>query len=517
MLPVQFPLSTLIALPWLGALLVALLRRTSGARLVAQVTSLLALLWTAYVWVRFRPELSGGLQLVERFGPWIAGFDVSYYLAIDGLSVPFLLMGAVLGLGVIWAADPRQYALLLLLEGALFGAFLAVDLVLFYVFFELTLLPAFFLILLSGREEAGPIALRFLLYTMVGSLLLLLAILYVGVEAGRAFNNGVFAADWIRLIREYGPDLPTQRWLLLIFALAFMIKAGLVPLHAWLPDAYAEGPAVLVGLSKLGVYGLLRWGAPLFPNAWAELAPWGALLGAVSVLYGGLLAWSERDMRRLVAYGSIAHMGMLFVGLAATSREAWQGVVWLAVVSTWIVAGLLLLLQDLERRSGGHRHPEAYGGWAGVLPLHAVAFGLLLLGFIGLPGLAGFVGEWLILLGAFRSELLGSTLYVWGAAFGLVLAAAYMLRLWERLFWGELRNRPSGPGIRLLIPALLPVLLLLFGIGMGASYWLRRSEAQIGYLIQWRAEKAEQLGSGSRVERFLPAPAVPNLEGKTVP
>ncbi|MCS7155713.1 MAG: NADH-quinone oxidoreductase subunit M [Bacteroidetes bacterium] len=520
----SYPLSTLIILPWLGALLVALVRRPTLARLLASGVSLLVVCWTAYVWMRFLPDRAGGLQLAERLGPWIAGFDVSYYVALDGLNLPFLVMVALLGFLVIWGswAVPRAheaayYALLLLLMGALFGAFLAVDLVLFYVFFELTLIPAFFLIGLWGRQEAWGAALRFLLYTLVGSLLLLVAILYVGVEAGRAFNNSVFTADWLRISRQYLPELKEQYWLLGAFALAFVIKAGLVPVHAWLPAAYAEGPPLLIGLSKLGVYGMLRWGAPLFPSAWEGLVSMGAILGLLSVLYGGLLAYSERDARRALAYGSIAHMGLLFLGLSATTAEAWQGVIWQAVMSTWIVAGLFVLLADLERRLGGLLAPELYGGWAGPLPLQAAFFGVLVLAFIGLPGLAGFVGEWLILLGAFRSPLLDSGWYAAIAASGVVLAAVYMLRLFERLFWGPLKRVPN-PGPSWGLFGLLPALALVLGFGLAPRYGLYRSEAQLTYLLELRAQRVQQLQeSNRRSDRLLPSPDPVATDGMVFP
>jgi len=323
----------------------------------------------------------------------------------------------------------------LLMETGLIGVFLALDLVLFYVFWEFTLIPMYFLIGIWGSERRVYAAVKFFLFTMFGSVLMLLAILYMG------FTAGTFA--WDELLANQSAFSSAQIWLYLAFGLAFAIKVPMFPLHTWLPDAHVEAPTagsvILAGvLLKMGAYGFLRFNLPLFPIINQALAPWMAGLAIVGIIYGAAVALAQKDMKKLVAYSSVSHMGFVMLGVFALTLQSVSGGV-LQMINHGLSTGALFLIVGVlyERR---HTHElSEFGGIWKVMPIFGAISIIVTLSSMALPGLNGFVGEFTILLGAFTSPILNSPWFAGVAAVGVILAAVYLLVMFEKVFFGPVK------------------------------------------------------------------------------
>jgi NADH-quinone oxidoreductase subunit M len=353
----------------------------------------------------------------------------------------------------------------LLLEVGMVGVFLAQDLFLFYIFWEFTLVPMYFLIGIWGGERRMYAAIKFFLYTMAGSILMLLAILWLGI------NGGSFSVP--DLIAQGGIPANIQMWLFLAFAAAFAIKVPMWPLHSWLPDAHVEAPTagsvILAGvLLKMGTYGFLRFNIPLFPQAAVQAAPWVALLGVIGILYGAAVSYPQRDIKKLVAYSSVSHLGFVMLGLFALNEQGVQGSL-LQMVNHGISTGALFLIVGMIYERRHTRAMDAFGGLWKVMPVYAVLTLIVTLSSMGLPGLNGFVGEFAILLGAFGSETLGSALFASFGALGVILAAIYMLQMFQKMFLGPL-DKSENEGLADLnwreVATLAPLLVLIFWIGL---------------------------------------------------
>ena len=328
--------------------------------------------------------------------------DVNYHVGVDGLNVLLLLLTTLLGPIVVlssWTyigkAHKGYYALLLLLETGVLGVFASFDLFLFYVFFELTLIPMVFIIGIWGGEDRTYAAIKFVLYTLVGSLLMLVGVLWLGFAAGEAAGVG-FTTDWYKLV-EFGLPAGTQLWLFLLFALAFAIKVPLFPLHTWLPDAHTQAPTggsvVLAGvLLKMGTYGLLRFVLPFFPNASQAAAPWVALLAVIGIVYGALVAFAQTDAKKLVAYSSVSHLGFVVLGLFAFQTTAVQGAL-IQMINHGISTGALFLIIGMMYERRHTRAMSDYGGIAKTVPVLTFFMMLSVFASAGLPGLNGFVGR----------------------------------------------------------------------------------------------------------------------------
>jgi NADH-quinone oxidoreductase subunit M len=511
-------LSAIIAVPLAGAIAAALLpaERHGAARTAGFAAAGLALLLAVWVWVLFRPGVPG-LQFEERT-LWIPAAGIGYHLGVDGLSVSLMALVTLL-VPVAMAASADQVrdrargfvVTLLLLETGLLGTFLAQDLVLFYVFWEAMLIPMYFLIALWGGPARRGASIKFLLYTMVGSLLMLLAILAVYLQSGRVLGTPTF--DLPALAGHPLGWAPVLESVLFgAFALAFAIKMPVWPLHTWLPDAYAEAPpavtVLLAGLmAKAGAYGLLRFCLPLFPGA---VRMWGPLLLALAVagiLYGAAVAWAQGDLRRLLAYGSLSHMGFILLGIFALDIESVQGSV-LQMINHGVSTGALFVLAGMLVGRTGQARTDAYGGLAAATPALAAVTLIVVVSSLALPGTNGFVGEFLILLGAFQTYPVYATL----ATFGAVLAAAYLLAFVGRIFHGPLRENLRG--LADLRPAeyavLAPLIAMIFWVGFAPGPLLDRSEATVRALLRAQSSAAP---AGKRAS----APAAPARSGSSVP
>jgi len=460
--------------PVVGGLVILLLpkERTSAMRWTALATSLVTFGLSLALVAQFRLG-EPGLQLVVRT-PWfrIADWTIEYHLGVDGLSLLLVLLTTLLTVVSIlstWSAITervREFMIFfLLLETGMIGVFLAMDLFLFYVFWEFTLVPMYFLIGIWGGERRMYAAVKFFLYTMAGSILMLLAILWLGLA------GGTFSVP--DLIAQGNIPGNVQFWLFLAFAAAFAIKVPMWPLHSWLPDAHVEAPTagsvILAGvLLKMGTYGFLRFNLALFPQAAVQLAPTMALLAVIGILYGAAVSYAQRDVKKLVAYSSVSHLGFVMLGLFALNPQGIQGGI-LQMVNHGLSTGALFLIVGMIYERRHTRELEAFGGLWKVMPVYAALTLIVTLSSMGLPGLNGFVGEFTILLGAFGSPAIGSPWYAGLAALGVILAAIYMLYMFQKMFLGPL-SKDENRGLKDIgareILCLVPLVVLIFWIGL---------------------------------------------------
>ncbi len=483
-------LTALVAAPLAGAATVAALdaRAERTVRLAGLVTALVVFGLAAWVWLRFAPGVAG-LQFEER-RVWVPGIGIGYHLGLDGLSVSLVALTAflfplALGAAADQVRDRRKAFVVtaLLLEAGLLGTFMAQDLVLFYVFWEAMLIPMYFLIALWGGPARARAAIKFFLYTMAGSVLMLLAIVAVYLQGARVLGVPTFDLPAL-LSRPLGFG-GTQAVLFAAFAVAFAIKMPVWPLHAWLPDAYAEAPPVVTVLlasvmAKAGAYGLLRFCLPLFPDASRAFGPLLSVLAVIGILYGGAIAWTQGDMRRLLAYGSMSHMGFILLGIFALDVPAVQGSL-IQMVSHGVSTGGLFLLAGFLLERTGRPRTDAYGGAAAVAPALSAAALIVVLSSLALPGTNGFIGEFLILLGTFQARPAAAVL----ATLGVVVAAAYLLAFVGRVFHGPVRDDLRRlPDLRTREYAVLvPLILAIFWVGLYPRPFLSRSEATVTAIL----------------------------------
>jgi NADH-quinone oxidoreductase subunit M len=467
-------LTTVIFLPAAGAVLLALFPASAAraARRFALAVAVLEFAVSVPLWTRFAAA-APGFQFVESV-PWIPSFGISYAIGLDGLSLSLVLLTTLLTpVALLFSAthvdkEVRGFSIaFLLLETGMVGTLAALDVALFYVFWEVMLVPMYFIIGIWGGTRRIYAAMKFFLFTMAGSLLMFLAILYLAVARHAATGAWSFRLEDLTGL-AFAPR--TQAILFFAFALAFAIKVPVFPLHTWLPDAHTEAPTagsiLLAGvLLKLGVYGYLRFGLSLFPDAAMKYAPWAGALGVVGVLYGALVAFPQKDMKRLVAYSSVSHLGLVVVGIAAFTSVSLTGSV-LQMVNHGLSTGALFLLVGVLYERRHTREIDSYGGIAGVVPVTTALFLVATFSSIGLPGLNGFVGEFLILLGSWSSA------HRWWAvlsATGVILSAIYMLTLVQRVFWNPLvhdenRRLPEIRASELVAAAVLVVAMVWIGV-----------------------------------------------------
>jgi NADH-quinone oxidoreductase subunit M len=365
------------------------------------------------------------------------------------------------------------------METGMLGAFVATDLFLFYVFWEVMLVPMYFLIGVWGGERRIYAAIKFVLFTMTGSLLMLVAILYLVISHSQ--QTGQFTFDLVRLY-DFAVPLSTQRWLFAAFALAFAIKVPMFPLHTWLPDAHTEAPTggsvILAGVMlKMGTYGFLRFAIPLFPLAAREALPIIAVLATVGVVYGALVSMVQPDLKRLVAYSSVSHLGFVMLGMAALNTQGVEGSIY-QMLNHGLSTGALFLAVGVIYERRHTRLIREFGGLWQQLPLYGAIFMIVMLSSVGLPGLNGFVGEFLILLGAFRTYPVPTII----AVSGVVLGAVYMLWMYQRVMFGPLNN-PANRQLKDLsqreILVFVPILVMLFVMGLYPKPFLSRMEPSV--------------------------------------
>jgi NADH-quinone oxidoreductase subunit M len=471
-------LSWMIGLPLAGAVAVLLVPREAQGALRA--TTIAIMLGTLGVTCALLRVQMGRAYHFNEDIVWMPRFGIHYHVAVDGISLWLLVLTAFVtpiaayaSFGPIQTRVKEWCFALLLLEGAMLGTFVALDLFLFYVFWELMLVPMYVIIGVWGGANRIRSAIKFVLYTMFGSVLMLGAILYIAYEYSRA-SGGQLSFDYFELQRLLVPR-HVQLWLWAAFTLAFVIKVPMFPVHTWLPDAHTEAPtagSILLAavMLKMGTYGYLRFSMGLFPEASSELA---ANLAGVAVLggivYGALCAWKQEDIKRLIAYSSVAHLGYVMLGLFALTPASLEGGV-LQMVNHGISTGMLFLLFGVIYDRRHTRHVDDFGGLAKPMPAYATLFVIATLASIGLPGTNGFIGEFMVITGTFASHLLGhfSGVQAAGAAIGVILGAVYMLMVVEKMFFGPIKHKenahlPDINGRELL--SLAPLAMVIFVIG----------------------------------------------------
>ena len=482
------PLTLLTFFPLLGVLVLLFMNSEAktAIRWVAMVTSLLTFGISLWVLSQFNAA-NPDLQLEARYA-WInvAGWNIYYYLAVDGLSILLVLLTAFLtpiSLLSTWTAVEDRVKdfmiFFLLLEVGMMGVFLAQDLFMFYVFWEFTLVPMYFLIGLWGGPRRIYAAVKFFLYTMAGSILMLVAILFLGIKTG-TFNVPEMLAALPGLYSSGLIDPKTQMLLFVAFAAAFAIKVPMWPLHSWLPDAHVEAPTagsvILAGvLLKMGTYGFLRFNIQLFPNATIEAAPWIALFATIGIIYGAAVSYAQTDVKKLVAYSSVSHLGFVMLGMFALNVQGVSGAI-LQMINHGISTGALFLLIGMVYEQTHTREIKVYGGLWKVMPLFGTVMLISSLSSMGLPGLNGFVGEFTILLGAFGAGIdgaLSSFGGVWFAgisAIGVIMAAVYILYMFQKMFLGPAGEITKHHELKDLnwreIIIVAPLLILMFWIGL---------------------------------------------------
>ncbi len=484
-------LTIMVFLPFATALGLTLVRGLpeSTWRAIGWASTALTFLLSMRLFAGFDPKRSG-YQFVET-AEWLPDWGVRWFVGIDGVSLLLVVMTTFLvPLALLGSWNDIQRSLrswvffVLSLETGMLGAFVSLNLFPFYVFWELMLVPMYFIIGIWGGPRRVYAAIKFLLFTMFGSLLMLVAMLVVYYLHYEQF--GTLTLDLPALldttipIAGQAPWWRTQDWLFLAFGLAFAVKVPMVPFHTWLPDAHVEAPTagsvILAGvLLKMGTYGFVRFALPLFPVASVEYAPFVLTLALIGILYGSLVAMVQPDLKKLVAYSSVAHLGFVMLGMFAGNREGLEGSV-LQMVNHGLSTGALFLLVGMLYERRHTREIAAFGGIAKPMPVYAALFGIVTMSSIGLPMLNGFVGEFLILLGAFRA----SPGFAVPATFGVVLAAAYLLWAYRRVFFGPLEN----PENRALIDldrreklVMVAILVPIFWIGIQPNVLLRRLDA----------------------------------------
>ncbi len=483
-------LSLVTFLPLFGAIAIALM----PSRAVAAIRWF-ALLLTTGVFV-YSLQLVGAFQTnadmqMAVSKAWLPSLGISYKIGIDGISLFLVMLVTFLTpitiLGCFNSIDERVkefFICMLVLETAMIGAFVALDLFLFYVFWEAMLIPMYFMIGMWGGERKVYATVKFFIYTMVGSLLMLVAILYV-VHQYRV-QTGELTFDLALLM---GTALSSQQqWLLfLAFALAFAIKVPMFPFHTWLPDAHVEAPTpgsvILAGvLLKMGTYGFIRFAMPMFPEAAIRSIPYIATLSIIGIIYGACVAMVQQDVKKLVAYSSVSHLGFVMLGLFALNVQAVQGAM-LGMINHGISTGALFLLVGVIYERRHTRMISEYGGLTKVMPFYTTVFMIVALSSIGLPPLNGFVHEFLILVGAFQANMW------WGilAATGVVLGAIYMLWMFQRVFFGDVTNEKNAT-LKDLSPrevlVFVPMLALIFWMGIYSKPFTERMEPAVTKFVE---------------------------------
>ena len=439
----SFPavLTVLVLVPAVGALVLAAMPRARSDLLkpVALLASVLPAALAVWLLSTFDAGAAGLFQFSDRY-TWIEGLGVSWHVGVDGLSLFLVVMTALMFPLAIVGVDPEHspkpyYAWLLILETGCLGTFVALDLIMFFVFFEIVLVPMYFLIGGWGHGRRAYAATKFFLFTMFGSAIMLVAIVALAFLHASASGGGV-SFDLIGIAENQVLATNTARWLFLAFALAFAVKVPLFPVHTWLPDAHTNAPtagSVILAavMLKLGTYGLVRFGLYLFPEASVYFAPLMVTLGVIGIIYGAIAAAMQRDLKRLVAYSSVAHLGFIVIGTFALNTEGLTGGV-LQMVNHGVSTGALFLLVGMIYERRHTREISDLGGLQKPAPVMAAVFTVVMLSSVGLPGLNGFVGELLVLLGAFNAHRWWAVV----AAAGVILAAVYLLWAYQRVFHG---------------------------------------------------------------------------------
>jgi NADH-quinone oxidoreductase subunit M len=487
---IDFPLLTFVTfLPLVGAAMILLFVRgtpeqvAGNSRWAALIVSLFTFFASLILWINFDSS-TAAFQFVDE-AEWIASLNIGYKVGVDGISVFFVLLSTFLTPICIlssWEAIQarvKEYMIaFLVLETMMVGMFAALDFIVFYIFFEAVLIPMFLIIGIWGGPRRVYAAFKFFLYTLLGSVLMLLALITMYVQAGTTDIQSLMA---------FGFDPELQRWLWLAFFASFAVKVPMWPVHTWLPDAHVEAPTagsvILAGvLLKMGAYGFLRFSLPMLPVASEFFTPLIFALSIVAVIYTSLVALAQEDMKKLIAYSSVAHMGFVTVGIFAVNQQAVEGAI-IQMLSHGFVSSALFLCVGVVYDRIHSREIARYGGLVHRMPVYAAVFMVFMLASVGLPGTSGFVGEFLIMLGAFEASSWVALLI----ATGMVLGAAYMLYLYRRVIFGKLTKDDLKSILDLNareIAIFVPLVVLVMWMGVYPSSFLDPIAASVTHLLE---------------------------------
>ncbi len=504
-------LTLAIITPIVGSLVLLAIPNRDGSkddlvRKLAFAISLVAFAITLVLWLQFDPSPAApAFQFVER-AAWIPQFGIEYYLGIDGLSLMLLVLTGFLTPLALLSSWPgietkvKEFSIfMLLLEASMIGVFCALDIFLFYVFWDFVLIPMYFLIGIWGYDQRIYAAIKFILYTMAGSVLMLVAI--IGLSWLHQSVTGEYSFDLLKLYELTIPQ-GTQYWFFLAFTIAFIIKVPLFPFHTWLPDAHVQAPTagsvILAGVMlKMGGYGLIRLAFPLFPEAALYFAPLLATLSVIAIVYGALVAMVQPDMKKLVAYSSVSHMGFVILGIAANNVQGMQGASYQMLAHGDSTGALFCIVGMLSDRRHTRLIAE-FGGLKSVMPKLTAVMLIITLSSIGLPGMNGFIGEFLIMLGAFKWD----PRFVVVAALGVILSAVYMLWMFQRVFLGKVTNDHNKglPDLSFREWAIIgPLAAASIGMGVMPNVFLKPMEPAVQRIVD-RVQSRQPL----QVEAVIP-------------
>jgi NADH-quinone oxidoreductase subunit M len=496
-------LSLILFTPLAGALALLLINKQNenAIRWVANIVAFAGFLISVPLWFWYNP-LGPDFQLVER-APWIPSIGADYFLGVDGLTTLLILLTTLMGTIAVlssWEAITERvkeyYIFLLVLQTGMLGAFMSLDFLLFFLFWEVMLVPMYFLIGIWGSANRLYSAIKFFLYTLVGSVIMLL-----GILALYFYNHsvtGVYSFD-VTMYHRLNVPFDLQWWIFLAFFLGFAVKVPMFPFHTWLPDAHTDAPtagSVILAavMLKMGTYGFLRFSLPILPEASRHFVPMMVVLSIIGIVYGALVALAQKDWKRLVAYSSVSHMAMVMLGMFALNPVGVTGSI-IQQLNHGISTGALFLLVGIVYERRHTRDIAEYGGLSKVMPVYAAIFLIMTMSSIGLPALNGFIGEILILQGVFVANKMWAVF----AASGVVLGAAYMLFLYQRTMFGKIENpkneRLLDLGQREFV-TFAPLIVLAVWIGIYPAPFLRRLETSVQHIImrvspQYAAKYAE--------------------------
>jgi NADH-quinone oxidoreductase subunit M len=494
----KYLLSFLIFLPVAGAVLLLFIRNAGHARWIAIVLSCVELVLCVPLLAAFNIS-TAAMQFTENLH-WIAAWNINYKLGVDGISILFVVLTALLttiSILVSWTAIQdrvREFmAAMLFLEGSMIGVFVALDLFLFYIFWEAMLIPMYLLIGVWGGPNRLYAAIKFFLYTLVGSVLMLVAIIAIYFVAGNTFD--------VLEIMNYKFSMTFQMWAFAAFFVAFAVKVPMFPVHTWLPDAHVEAPTagsiILAGiLIKMGAYGFLRFSLPFFPDATMAWTPAIMILSVIAIIYGAYMAFAQTDFKKLIAYSSVSHMGFVTLGIFALNNQGLEGGI-LQMLNHGISTGALFLAVGIIYERTHTRLLADYGGIAARVPVYAAFLMIITLSSIGLPGTNGFIGEFTILLGAFMY----SKPYAVIASVGIILGAGYMLWMYQRVAFGTITN-PHNEHLADMnlreVAAALPLVALVFIIGLYPNAAFRVMHVSVSNLIQHVQAKVQAVPAAAQ-------------------
>lgn len=490
-------LSLLIFLPLILAIPIIFFKKEKETLIksYALIVSMIPLAIAVYLFFVYDPA-NPGYQFVEKF-KWIEITNTYYFLGIDGISMLLILMSTFmfpLAILASWTGIKINikefYFILLLLDASLIGVFASLDLILFYIFWEFILLPMYFIIGVWGSEDRIYATVKFFLYTMFGSLLMLVGIIWLSFLC--LPFTGQFSTD-LTILTQHSFELPLDKqiYLFILFTLSFLIKVPLFPFHTWLPDAHVQAPtagSVILAavLLKMGTYGLIRFSLPLFPAAFIKLTPVIATLAVIGIVYGALLSIVQKDIKKLVAYSSVSHLGFIVLGTFAVTDVALQGSI-IQMINHGLSTGALFMIVGVLYERRHTKKIADFGGIMKVMPVFSVIFMIVVFSSIGLPGLNGFVGEFLILLGSFYSTNLGSHTYTIVSTTAVILAAVYLLWMFQRVMLGPIENKDNKDLQDLSkreILSFVPIIIFIVWIGVHPNTFLSKTESSVKKIVE---------------------------------